>query len=111
MAIASSGLMKNINLILSKLNVESYFSHIVSGEMPKKGKPAPDIFLLAASHFNLSPENCLVIEDSRNGTLAAKAAGMTCVGYINEGSGNQDLSYADLVVDTLIDPQLLSLIA
>lgn len=102
-AIASSGLMKNIRLILSKLDVEAYFSHIVSGEMPKNGKPAPDIFLLAADHYGISPENCLVIEDSRNGILAAKAAGMTCVGYINEGSGNQDLSKADLVVDSLVE--------
>ena len=108
--IASSGLMKNIQLILSKLNVEDYFSYIVSGEMPKQGKPAPDIFLLAAEYFKVKPENCLVIEDSRNGTLAAKAAGMTCAGYINPGSGNQDLSRADLVVETLTSPKLLSLI-
>ena len=108
--IASSGLMKNIKLILSKLDVEAYFSHIVSGEMPKKGKPAPDIFLLAASHFDVSPEHCLVIEDSRNGTLAAKAAGMTCIGYINEGSGNQDLSKADIIVNYLADEKVLELI-
>lgn len=105
-AIASSGLMKNIRLILSKLGVESYFSHIVSGEMPKNGKPAPDIFLLAADHYGINPESCMVIEDSRNGVLAAKAAGMMCVGYINEGSGNQDLSRADLVIDSLVDPEV-----
>lgn len=108
-AIASSGLMKNIRLILSKLNVESYFSHIVSGEMPEKGKPAPDIFLLAAKHYRIEPENCLVIEDSRNGVLAAKAAGMTCVGYVNEGSGNQDLSKADLIVGSLIEIDLIQI--
>ncbi|GAB5410447.1 MAG: HAD family hydrolase [Balneolaceae bacterium] len=107
--IASSGLMKNINLILSKLEVIDYFAHIVSGEMPKHGKPSPDIFLMAASHFDISPEHCLVIEDSRNGTLAAKAAGMTCVGYINPGSGNQDLSRADFTVRSLLDSQILDL--
>lgn len=109
--IASSGLMKNIKLILSKLEVEHFFSHIVSGEMPKNGKPAPDIFLLAASNYNIEPENCLVIEDSRNGTLAAKAAGMTCIGYINEGSGNQNLTKADMVIDSLVDPKLFNLIS
>lgn len=108
--IASSGLMKNIELILSKLDVEYYFSHIVSGEMPKNGKPAPDIFLLAASNYDVDPEHCLVIEDSRNGTLAAKAANMTCIGYINEGSGIQDLSKADFIVDSLMDSRVKTLI-
>ncbi len=108
--IASSGLMKNIELILSKMNLKNYFSHIVSGEMPKKGKPAPDIFLLAASHFDIDPKECIVLEDSRNGTLAAKAAGMTCVGYINPGSGNQDLSKADLIISDLKDERFYSLI-
>jgi HAD superfamily hydrolase (TIGR01509 family) len=110
-AIASSGLMKNIQLILDKLMIKDYFSHIVSGEMPKQGKPAPDIFLLAANHFKIEPRDCLVIEDSRNGVLAAKTAGMTCIGYINKGSGNQDLSKADFITDSLIDPKLLKLIA
>lgn len=110
-AIASSGLMKNVSLILEKLNVSSYFSHIVSGEMPQKGKPNPEIFLLAAAHYGISPNQCLVIEDSKNGTIAAKAASMTCVGYINEGSGNQDLSKADLIISSLTDQRLLELIS
>lgn len=108
--IASSGLMKNIQLILQKLDVEKYFTHIVSGEMVTNGKPAPDIFLQAAGHFKADPNRCLVIEDSRNGVIAAKSANMTCVGYINEGSGNQDLSKADLVTDSLADHRLLELI-
>ncbi len=111
MAIASSGLMKNIDLIIEKLNVTNYFEYIVSGEMPKNGKPAPDIFLLAARYFNIPPDNCLVIEDSRNGVLAAKSAGMTCFGYINKGSGNQDLSKADQIIDELNDPKLMAIIA
>ncbi len=109
-SIASSGLMKNIKVILPKLGVEDYFGYIVSGEMVTNGKPAPDIFLKSAEPFGVDPENCLVIEDSRNGTLAAEAAGMTCVGYVNEGSGPQDLSKADLIVDSLTDPALLNLI-
>lgn len=107
--IASSGLMKNIELILSRLKVTSYFSHIVSGEMVTNGKPAPDIFLLASGKYGIQPEHCLVIEDSRNGVLAAKSAGMFCVGYVNEGSGTQDLSKADIISEKLNDPELLSL--
>lgn len=110
MCIASSGLMKNITVILPKLGVDSYFSHIVSGEMVENGKPAPDIFLQAAVHFDVDPEKALVIEDSRNGTLAAKAAGITCVGYKNAGSGPQDLSKADLIIDSLQAPELWDII-
>ncbi|MFV1884749.1 MAG: HAD family hydrolase [Balneola sp.] len=110
-AIASSGMMKNIKIILSKLNVETYFSYIVSGEMPERGKPAPDIFLLAAEYFGVDSKECIVMEDSRHGTLAAKAAEMKCIGYINPGSGNQDLSKADIVVESLTDPQVFKLIS
>lgn len=108
--IASSGLMKNVQLILEKLNVEEYFSHLVSGEMVTNGKPSPDIFLQAAEHFSTKTSNCVVIEDSRNGVEAAKSGNMNCIGYINEGSGNQDLSKADLIVDSLIDQRLFEFI-
>jgi beta-phosphoglucomutase-like phosphatase (HAD superfamily) len=108
--IASSGLMKNVQLILEKLNVEEYFSHLVSGEMVTNGKPSPDIFLQAAGHFSTKSSNCVVIEDSRNGVEAARSANMNCIGYINEGSGNQDLSKADLIVDSLIDQRLFEFI-
>lgn len=110
LAIASSGLQKNVNMILTRLGVQDEFQTVISGNMVVHGKPAPDIFLKAASELNIAPGNCLVIEDSRNGTIAAKAAGMTCVGYINKGSGPQDLTGADLIISDLTDNHLLSLI-
>ncbi len=106
MAIASSGLRKNIDTILNKLNVKGYFDLIVSGEDVVKGKPEPDIFLKVSNHFGLKPEDCIVIEDSKNGVLAAKAAGMTCLAYFNPHSGNQDLTKADFIFDHFNDPKL-----
>lgn len=106
MAIASSGLRKNIDLILNKLNVTQYFDLIVSGEDVLKGKPEPDIFLKVSDHFGRKPEDSVVIEDSKNGVLAAKAAGMTCLAYFNPHSGNQDLTKADFVFDHFKDPKL-----
>lgn len=100
LAIASSGLRKNIELILEKTGLGNYFDLVVSGEQVTKGKPEPDIFLKVATHFGIAPSNCIVIEDSRNGVLAAKAAGMYCIGYYNPNSGNQDLSKADMVIDS-----------
>lgn len=101
--IASSSLKKNIDLILSKLSLENYFDLIVSGEQVVKGKPDPDIFLKVAQHYQRLPQECIVIEDSTNGVSAAKAAGMTCIGFYNPGSGKQDLSSADHIMDNFND--------
>jgi beta-phosphoglucomutase family hydrolase len=109
LALASSSLQKNIDLILSKLGIAHYFDLVVSGEQVANGKPAPDIFLKVAAHYNLHPAHCIVIEDSRNGVQAAKAAGMFCIGYYNPNSGNQDLSQADLIIDNFADNRLLQL--
>lgn len=110
LAIASSGLRKNIDLILSKLGMEVYFDLIVSGEQVTKGKPEPDIFQMVSRHFGRAPGECIVIEDSKNGVLAAKAAQMFCIGYRNPTSGNQDLSPADIIIDHFQDSRLFQLV-
>ena len=101
LAIASSSMKKNIELIISKTNLKQYFDCIVSGEDVQNGKPAPDIFLKAMHYFNEQPENCAVVEDAKNGVLAAKAANMFCIGFQNKNSGNQDLSLADKIVHSI----------
>ena len=75
-----------------------YFSHIVSGEDFPNSKPHPAIFEFAASLSKAPKENCIVIEDSTNGVLAAKAAGIFCAGYNSIHSKLQDLSKADTVI-------------
>lgn len=100
LGLASSSNPELINLVLSKLGIIDKFSCVISGNNVKKGKPEPDIFLEAASKLKVEPQSCLVIEDSTNGTKAAKAAGMKCIGYRNLNSGNQDLSLADFIVDS-----------
>jgi HAD superfamily hydrolase (TIGR01509 family) len=97
-AVASSSSPALIEMILTKSNLKSYFSVIVSGEEVSQGKPAPDIFLHAAKELGVSPSVCLVIEDSHHGVKAAKSAGMRCIGYQNLNSGKQDLSCADHIV-------------
>ena len=98
-AVASSSDYKLINLILDRLKIAKYFDSVTSGSDVKRGKPSPDVFLLAAERIGIEPAECLVVEDSENGVKAAKAAGMKVLGYINPTSGKQDLSLADFITD------------
>ncbi len=59
--------------------------HVYSGELVADGKPAPDIFLFAAEKLKVDPARCLVVEDSVNGVIAGRAAGMTVVGFLGGG--------------------------
>lgn len=99
-AVASSSPRALIDLIMEKTGLGPYFDVRLTGEEVEHGKPAPDIFLTAASQIGISPAHCLVIEDSRNGVQAAKSAGMRCIGYHNPGSGNQNLSKADVRISS-----------
>lgn len=98
MAVASSSSIRFIEAVLRKLNIDKYFKLYISGEEIKKSKPDPDIFLKTAEMLQIKPKECIVIEDSKNGVIAAKKAGMKCIGYINPNSGNQDLSEANVVI-------------
>ncbi len=75
-AIASSTREERVAKQLQEASIFEYFDAVVGGDRVKKSKPAPDIFLFAAERLGAVPEDCLVIEDSYNGILAAAAAGM-----------------------------------
>lgn len=100
-ALASSSPMSFINLILDKLQIKEYFGLVLSGENFTKSKPDPQLFLAALDYFKVKPEEAVIIEDSNKGVIAAKRANINCVGFINENSGNQDLSLADVQVEDL----------
>ena len=99
--VASSATRPTIHKVLEYFSLEHFFGYIIGGDDVKKSKPDPEIFYKAAGQSGSFPSQCLVIEDSANGTRAAKAAGMYCIGFINPGSGNQDLSVADVIVNKL----------
>lgn len=103
LGVASSSDRSLIDTVLNKFNLEPFFTAVTSGEEVDHPKPAPDIFLLEAARLGCTPANCLVIEDSTNGILAAGAAGMTCIGFRSPNSHNQEYSGADLVIDSLTD--------
>ncbi len=100
-AVASSSPKNLVKTVIDRLNIAASFEFLLSGEEVRHGKPNPEIYLAAAKALQVQPKDCVVIEDSKNGTLSAKAAGMFCIGFKNLNSGDQDLSAADLVVPTL----------
>jgi HAD superfamily hydrolase (TIGR01509 family) len=113
-ALASSSPRLWIEIMLDRFNLGKCFDLVVSAdELEGKGKPAPDIYLLTAQRIAVEPKECLVIEDSRNGVLSAKAAGMYCIGFRNGFNEEQDLSDADEVLKSAdkIAGRVLSLLA
>jgi len=100
MALASSTPIENIELVTERLGVKRYFQCIICAGDVSKGKPDPQVFLLAARGLGAEPENCIVIEDAVAGVTAAKRAGMRCLA-VTTTHPRGDLKEADLIVDTL----------
>ncbi len=104
-AIASSSHVVLIQAAVDALGLGGVFGAVVSSDEVSHGKPAPDVYLLAASRLGIEPARCLVVEDSLNGVRAGKAAGMTVVLIPNPSvppaAGAHAL--ADLVLDRLAD--------
>jgi len=100
-AIASSAPLRNIEYVLTTLGIKGFFQAIVEGRDVAEGKPSPQIYLLAAERLGIIPRGCIVIEDAVAGVEGAKRAGMACIAVTNTHAREQ-LSLADLVVDTLV---------
>lgn len=100
LALTSSGPLQSTRLILSSLGIETLFECLVSALELSRGKPAPDLFLVAASKLGMAPDCCVVIEDGIEGVQGAKAAGMKCLAVATTNP-RQSLGAADLIVDTL----------
>ena len=111
LVIASGALKREIEMVLDFGGVKDCFLAIVSAEDVARGKPDPESFLKAHSILNahaavvISPQECLVIEDSLHGVEAARLAGMPVVAVTNSYSKDQ-LSKANFVVESLDDLSL-----
>jgi HAD superfamily hydrolase (TIGR01509 family) len=77
---------------------------VFAGDIVPRKKPAPDIYLLALGSLGLPASRVVVVEDSRNGLLAAVGAGLTCLITVNDFTSAEDFSEAALVVSSLGDP-------
>ncbi len=84
LAIASASTKVFISEVVKSLKIAEYFDTLVSTYEVKHGKPAPDIFLLAAKRLKVKPEEAVVIEDGRSGILGATAANMKSIGLVTD---------------------------
>ena len=106
LAVCSTSNEKAVNLVVEKLlgfARKKHFRAILAGDVVSKKKPDPEIYNLALERLNLEATECVVIEDSRNGLLAAKAAGMNCIVTTNGYTVDEDFSEADMIVPELGD--------
>lgn len=100
-AIASSSRGDFVNAVIDHLKIRDYIDSITQGFEVENGKPAPDIYLLAAQKLGVLPSESAAVEDSTNGTKSAKTAGMLTIGYDNPTSQGQFLDAADVIVKCL----------
>ncbi len=103
-AIGSSAPRANLDLILRLSGVERFFDAIIASEDTQRGKPDPQVFLLAAERLGVEPSRCLVMEDAVAGVQAAKAGGMKCVAVRFVGHHTAEklqAAGADRIVDSL----------
>jgi len=105
-AVASSSLSEWVEGWLARHAIRDLFDAVCTRDEVAQAKPAPDLFLLAATRLGVRPSECLVFEDSPNGIRGARAAGMRCVAIPNPLTRQLPLGEADFVVDSLADHSL-----
>ena len=98
-AVASAAPRANVEAIMAALGIAAYFDAISSAEDVQRGKPDPQVFLIAAERVAVPPTRCIVIEDAPAGIEGAHRAGMRAIGVRSSHAGLQ----ADIVVDTLAE--------
>lgn len=98
-AVGSSGMRKNVNFVLDRCGIASYFDAIADGDMVVRAKPDPEVFLKAASLLGLEPAECLVFEDSFAGVKAARSAGMKVIVLTTTYAAERHDDYDDLIAD------------
>lgn len=98
-ALATSSRRQKMKMVMEQTGLLKYFKVIVTGEEVQNGKPAPDMFLLAAQRLNVPPAQCLVFEDSKSGVRAAKNANMKCIAIATTHTP-EFLQEADLIINS-----------
>jgi HAD superfamily hydrolase (TIGR01509 family) len=107
LAVCSTSNERAVHTVVERLlgpERKAKFAVILAGDVVSKKKPDPEIYALVLDRLHLRPTECVVVEDSRNGLLAAKGAGMYCLVTTNGYTEDEDFQEADLIVSELGDP-------
>ncbi len=102
LAVATTTTRSNVDALCHALfdqSADQIFDAIASGDEVDEKKPAPDVYNLALRTLQLPPEACIALEDSRNGLLAAKGAGLRCIVSPSLYTTNEDFHEADLLLE------------
>jgi HAD superfamily hydrolase (TIGR01509 family) len=106
LVVCSSSVLPWVEAALKRIELHDAFQHVVTGSDVEHGKPAPDIYLVAADRVGVPPSRCLAIEDAPAGIQSAKAAGMTCWAVRTEYTRCMTLPPCDRELDTLLELQV-----
>lgn len=98
MAVGSSGPAENVATTIQLLTGGHRLRQFVTGDDVTRGKPDPQVFLLASERLGVPPPRCVVVEDAPAGIAAAHAAGMMAIGLVSTGRTAEELREADWVV-------------
>ena len=103
LGLATSSNREVVDTVLESAGLAESFAATVSSEEVARGKPAPDVYLEAAARLGVAPDHAAAVEDSANGLLAARAAGMAVVAIPNRAfpPGEEALAAADVVLDSI----------
>ncbi len=101
LTVATNSYRQHLDAVLCRFHLQSFFPFTVAREDYTGAKPLPDAFLAAANKLGLLPSQCIVVEDTYKGVIAAASAGTACIAVPNEYTQNNDFSRADLVLPSL----------
>lgn len=109
-ALATSSSHQYVQRVVGPFGLLDRFPVILASEDVTRGKPHPEIYLMAAERMGIEPHEMMVLEDSQNGTNAAAAAGAIAVAVPHEHTFHHDFSRATLIADSLHDPRVFELL-
>lgn len=109
-AVATSSSRRDAEALTTHHGIRSRFAFLITSEDVACGKPDPEIYLKASQRLGAEPHRVLVLEDSAAGLQAARAAGAFATGVPHRFSPPEVIAHADLIVESLHDPRLLSLL-
>lgn len=107
-AIATSGIVPNINFMFEHVPIRDYFLSVIDSTQITNGKPHPEIFLKAAASVHKTPADCVAFEDSMAGIRSAKAAGLKVIALTTTHDA-KDLQQADLIIKDYTEISLTQL--